>query len=121
MRGWALAAQGEAEQSMAQIRQGLAAWQAMGQRVVRSYWLALLADACGYIGQVAEGLQVVTEALATVSETEECFYEAVIHRLKGELLLKQAMADEEQAESASSRPSPWLAASRRNPWSCGQP
>jgi predicted ATPase len=53
----------------------------------------------GYTGQVAEGLQVITEALATVSETEEGFYEAAIHRLKGELLLKQVMADEERAEA----------------------
>ena len=71
----------------------------MGQGVARSYWLALLAEAHGHAGQTTEGLHVVAEALATVSETEEGFYEAAIHRLKGELLLKQVMADEEQAES----------------------
>jgi predicted ATPase len=99
MRGWALAAQGEGEQGIAQIRQGLAAYQALGQGVGLSYCLALLSEAHRHAGQVAEGLRVVAEALATVSGTEEGFYEAAMHRLKGELLLKQAMADEEQVEA----------------------
>jgi class 3 adenylate cyclase/predicted ATPase/ABC-type transport system involved in cytochrome c biogenesis ATPase subunit len=99
MRGWALAAQGEGEQGIAQIRQGLAVLQSMGQGVGHSYCLALLSEAHRHAGQVTEGLRVVAEALATVSRTEEGFYEAALHRLKGELLLKQAMADEEQAEA----------------------
>jgi predicted ATPase len=73
--------------------------QSMGQGVGHSYCLALLSEAHRHAGQVTEGLRVVAEALATVSGTEEGFYEAAIHRLKGELLLKQAMADEEQAEA----------------------
>ena len=32
LRGWALAEQGQAADGLAQIRQGLAAWQAMGSR-----------------------------------------------------------------------------------------
>jgi predicted ATPase len=97
MRGWALAIQGEGEQGIAQVRQGLAAWQAMGQGIARSYWLTLLAEAYGHSGEAAEGLHVIAEALATVSETEENFYEAAMHRLKGELLL--ACPTEHRAEA----------------------
>ena len=32
LRGWALAAQGQAEEGIPQMRQGLAAWRATGER-----------------------------------------------------------------------------------------
>jgi predicted ATPase len=41
----------------------------------------------------------VTEALARAQQTECRYYEAELHRIKGELLLAQADADEQQAET----------------------
>ncbi len=38
-------------------------------------------------GRIDDALNAVTEALATAEEQEERYYEAEIHRLKGELLL----------------------------------
>jgi predicted ATPase len=87
MQGWALAEQGEMEQGMIHMRQGLADLRAMGARMRQPYYLALLAEAYGKAGQAEEGLRVLAEALATVEETDERFYEAELHRLKGELLL----------------------------------
>ena len=72
-----------------QIHQGLAAWQATGAEVSRPYFLALLAETHGKRGQAKEGLGALAEALATVDKTEERFYEAELHRLKGELTLQQ--------------------------------
>jgi predicted ATPase len=40
------------------------------------------------VGQTAEGLDAIAEALALVASTNERFYEAEIYRVKGELLLK---------------------------------
>jgi predicted ATPase len=51
-------------------------------------FLAMLAEACGKIGQPAEGIAVFTEALNAVEQTGERFYEAELYRLKGELLLQ---------------------------------
>ncbi len=51
--------------------------------------MAVLAGMQGKVGQAEEGLRVVEEALAFVERTEERFYEAELHRLKGELLLAQ--------------------------------
>jgi predicted ATPase len=48
---------------------------------------------------VEEGLHVLAEALAVVHKTEEQFYEAELHRLKGELLLHQPIPDAHQAEA----------------------
>ena len=90
LRGWALAAQGQEEDGIAQLRQGLAAYQATGTAQGRTYWLALLAEAYGRAGQAEAGLTVLTEALAVVDKTGERFCEAELYRLKGELLLAQA-------------------------------
>ena len=64
-----------------------------------SYWLALLAEAYGKAGQVEEGLRLLAEALAHVDTTGERNYAAEVYRLKGELLLGQAIPDEAQAET----------------------
>jgi class 3 adenylate cyclase/predicted ATPase len=89
LRGWTLAIQGQGEAGMAQMRQGLAAWRATGAEFARPYFVALLAEAYGQDGQVEEGLAVLAEALAAVHATEERWWEAELHRLKGELLWQQ--------------------------------
>jgi predicted ATPase len=88
-RGWALAAQGQGEAGIAQIRQGLAAWQATGTANAQSVVLAVLAEAYGQVEQTEEGLRVLTEALTVVDKTGECVYAAELYRLKGVLTLRQ--------------------------------
>ena len=87
LRGWALAAQGQGAEGMAQMRQGLAAWQATGTEMGRPYALAQLADACRKGGQAGEGLSLLAEAPAIVRHTGERWWEAELYRLQGELLL----------------------------------
>jgi len=87
-RGWALAQQGQEEEGIAQIRQGLAASRAMGAGVGVPYWLALLAELYGKVGQIEEGLPLLAEALTVLDKTGERFYEAELYRLKGELTLQ---------------------------------
>ncbi len=89
LRGWALAVQGQGEEGIAQMHQGLAAFRATGAEFFRPVYLALLAEAYGEVGQIEEGLSTVAEALAAVDKTGERFYEAELYRLKGELTLQQ--------------------------------
>jgi predicted ATPase len=91
--------QGQGEEGLAQFRQGLAAWRAMGAGLTVSYYLALLAEVYGHAGQAEEGLRLLAEALAHVDTTGERFYAAEVYRLKGELWLRQATPDEAQAET----------------------
>jgi predicted ATPase/class 3 adenylate cyclase len=100
LRGAALATQGQGEEGITQMRQGLAAYRATGSELWRTWYLALLAEACGKTGRIAEGLDVVAEALAAMEKTEQRYHEAECHRLKGELLLRQAVPAEHQAETS---------------------
>jgi predicted ATPase len=89
MRGWALAEQGAREEGIAEIRQGLDKWRAMGGELGLPHLLSALAEAYGKGGQVEEGVRMLTEALALAHKNEEHRYESELYRLKGELLLRQ--------------------------------
>jgi predicted ATPase len=97
LRGWALAAQGQVEEGIAQIRQGLAAFRAMGATRDRPEHLALLAEVSIQVGETTEGLMTLAEALATLDRSDMRLWEAELYRLKGELLLQQMATQAEKA------------------------
>ena len=99
LQGWAVAEQGQGEEGIAQIRQGLAAWRSTGAELIRSNFLALLAAEYGNVGQAKEGLTVLAEALAIVCHSGERNYQAELYRLKGELLLQQSQENCSEAEA----------------------
>ena len=74
-------------------------YRATGAEHLRPYWLALLAEAQGILGEREAGLAMLTEALALVDTTGARWYEGEIHRLKGELLLQQSSDHQAEAES----------------------
>jgi len=51
------------------------------------------------VGQTTEGLEVLAEALATLPKSGVLWWEAELHRLKGELLLQHAVAQPGEAEA----------------------
>jgi class 3 adenylate cyclase/predicted ATPase len=87
MQGWVLSEEGQGEAGIELLRQGAAGWRSQGSELWRPYWLALLAEAHGKVGQVDEGLANLAEALRVVEQTQEAFYEAELYRLKGELMV----------------------------------
>jgi predicted ATPase len=93
-------AQGQREEGIAQIRQGLTAFRATGAELNRTYYLALLAEAYSQGEQANEGLRVLAEALARVYSGRERWWEAELYRLKGELLLKAACGVQRAALTA---------------------
>jgi predicted ATPase len=88
-RGWALAKQGAVAEGIRQLQQGLTTLQDTGQELPLSQHLALLAEAYSQGGQVEAGLRVLAEAMVHSENTGEHYYEAELHRLKGECLLAQ--------------------------------
>lgn len=99
MWGWALTTQGQGEEGIAQMRQGLAAFRATGAELAQPYYLALLGEAYGELGRAGDGLKVLAKALATIRKTGEQFCEAELHRLKGELLLTYSAEHHAEVEA----------------------
>jgi predicted ATPase len=99
LQGWARATQGQGEEGMARLRQGLGSWQATGARGAGPYYLAWLAEAYGQGGQAEEGLRVLAEALALVNTGGERRHEAELDRFTGELLLALSAENAMEAEA----------------------
>jgi predicted ATPase len=97
--GWAQAEQGQGAEGIAQIQQGLATRQAIGLELCQSTYLTMLSEAYAQVRQPAAGLVAVTDALTRVATTGECWRAAEMHRLRGELLLQQTVAQPEEAET----------------------
>ena len=138
LQGWALAAQGHREEGLVRMQEGLAAQRATGSEVVHPYFLALLAEIYGKMGQPEEGLAALAEALALMQRTGEQWYEAELYRLKGELTLAQSKTSPGQVSGKSqtsqeksedpntqakrkrvfSKPSRLPVSSKPDPWNC---
>jgi class 3 adenylate cyclase/predicted ATPase len=103
MRGCAIAEEGDNEEGIVQIQEGLVASRAKGVELWRPYFLCLLAPAYMKMGRLDDGLRALTEALAAADEHEIRDYEAEAHRLKGELLLKQNNSNASEAQSCFQR------------------
>jgi len=99
LRGWALVEEGQGEEGITQLREGYAAYHAIGAQIECSHWLALLAEAYRDTGRPAEGLHPIAEALDYVARTGLVYYEAELHRLDGELRLRLDTPDEQRAEA----------------------
>jgi predicted ATPase len=99
LRGWALAMQGQGEEGMAQVRQGIAAWRAAGGAVLVPYFCTVLADVCDHLGHTEDGLQALAEARTLMEQHEERWWEAEVHRLQGVLLLQQPGTPQAEAEA----------------------
>jgi len=96
MKGWTLTEQGDEEDGIEQMREGLAALDATATALVRPHFLGLLAEALARLDRVNEAFALLDEATTMVSNTGEGYYEAELYRLKGELLLmKDKRADAE--------------------------
>jgi predicted ATPase len=99
LRGWALAAQGQGEDGLAQMRQGLANYRATGTVLDLPWYLGVLAEACGSTNRIAEGLDTIVEALTIADNTG--YYAAEVYRLKGELLLAQVGYGQQWLDAAA--------------------
>ena len=69
----------------------------------RLFELALLAEAYGINGRIADGLATVDEAIAFADGTGEGLYLPEAHRLRGELLMRGTAGDLEEARACVGR------------------
>ena len=86
--GWALAAREEREEGLDFLREGLTNHRSTGAEMDRPYFLALLAEASIASGDLEAARSALTEALGSTGTGRSFFYEAELHRLRGELELR---------------------------------
>jgi class 3 adenylate cyclase/predicted ATPase len=90
VHGWTNVEQGESVKGLAEMNAGLAAYQATGAGLARSYTLSLLAEGYMKAGQSDHAVMVLNESLDACSRTGEAVFQAELYRLKGELALQSA-------------------------------
>ena len=88
VRGWALVEQGQGQEGLEQMRQGIEAWRTIGIQTFGQPFV-MLAEAYGKIGAPEEGFRLLVASLTEVRESGERWWEAELHRVKGELTLQQ--------------------------------
>jgi DNA-binding SARP family transcriptional activator/predicted ATPase len=75
------------EERIGHLRGSITALKAAGARLRLPYYLSLLAQVCGKAGRADEGLASIDEALSEAGTHNERWWDAELHRLRGELLL----------------------------------
>jgi class 3 adenylate cyclase/predicted ATPase len=101
-RGWALAIQGYREEGCALTRKGVEDYRRMGPEVGMPRVNALHAELFVEEVGVEEGLRLVAEGLRMAHENGDRHWEAELHRVRGELLLRRG-ADDSQVEACFNR------------------
>ncbi len=85
-RSAGLLLQGEIDQAIAGLREGIQAVQATGAEITLAHYWGLLGEALGRAGQRAEALEALDQGAAHVARTRSSFARAELHRLRGEVL-----------------------------------
>ncbi len=98
--GWADAIAGDLENGIARIRHHVSELKAAGSEYIKDRCLTFIATALGRMGRFDEGLHTVDEGFPFIERTGQQYYEAELHRLKGELLLAQDASNAAQAEQS---------------------
>jgi predicted ATPase len=87
-QGHVLVQRGELEQGRALLTTGLTQYRARSTPIMLPFFLSCLATAALRQGQTADGVHVIDEALQLMATNFDRFWEAELHRLRGELLLQ---------------------------------
>jgi len=98
LQGWAKWSDGGDESRLAEMRRGLVIVREQGYIWLLPSLEAALAEAEASAGETDVGLRRLDDALAELEGTGQHWYEAEIHRIRGEILLKHDPADTAAAE-----------------------
>jgi predicted ATPase len=99
-QGWANWSDGADESSLAEMRRGIAIYREQDMVPFVPTLEAALAEAEARTGETDAGVRRLDDALAEVGRTEQRYYEAEMHRIRGEILLKHDPANTAAADEA---------------------
>ena len=103
--GWALIQEGQIQEGMERMSQGIALRRQAGANLLHPGIYAILAgEGHAKVGEFDEGLHLVTETLMEIERTGERTREAELYRVQGDLLLaKDRAANADQAANCFRR------------------
>jgi adenylate cyclase len=99
LRGWARSASGDTAEGIPWIEQGIRDFRASGGVLGLAYHLAQKAEALHLADRTSEALEAIREAEAVVERSEERWWCAELHRLRG-VFLAALGAEETQIEAS---------------------
>jgi predicted ATPase len=91
--GASLLLEGKREEALPQLLNGISAFRATGAAVRFPTYLGMLADAYTQAARYEDAHKALNEALVVAEKNDDRCHEAELHRLKGELLLAEAPAE----------------------------
>jgi len=97
MRGWVVGRYGAFSEGIAQMKDGLAAFQATGAGIVVPHFRTLLAEVLGNAGRLSEALDVLQQAQEQIERWGERWQLAEVHRVRGDVLAAMAGDDADLA------------------------
>ena len=98
-QGCVSALTGKASNAIQMITTGLIAWRSFGATVRVPEYVSYLASAYADIGLFDDAWRCVGDAIAAMEKTKERWFEAEVHRLAGEIVLKSPQSDSAKAQS----------------------
>jgi predicted ATPase len=98
-RGWVLTQIGQISEGLEMMERGLDAWQQSNATRHYTQYLGMLAEGYSLARQTDKALRILEEGQTIVETSRECYFEAEIHRLTGDTLLKLSNKNDEEAEA----------------------
>jgi predicted ATPase len=99
LRGWARSVSGDTAEGLPRIEDGIRDYRAMNTVLGLPYYLSLKAEALHLADRTPEALEAITEAESVAETSEERWWCAELHRLRG-IFLAAIGADETQIEAS---------------------
>lgn len=93
LHGWGLAKTGYQTEGLEETQKSIDSFRQSNSRARLSYYLTLLAELYGDIGQVTTALKLLSEALDIARQNRDLWYIAETHRIMGELLVQSGDVD----------------------------
>jgi predicted ATPase len=97
LQGWLMVEEGQWERGITQMRQGESELAIEARQ--QTYHAALMAQACLKAKQIDQAYGVLTKELKRARDTGIRYYEAELHRIKGEVLLRRSVSSQKEAET----------------------
>ncbi len=98
-KGCVLALTGKAAEAVQMITSGITGWRSTGAAVYVPLNLSYLARTHAELGQFDDAWRCIGEATAAVETTKEKWWEAEVHRVAGEIVVKSPLPDAAKAEA----------------------